>query len=259
MSNAVNISRYTELVFILDRSGSMCGLERDTIGGYNSLIQKQKQEEGRCRLTTVLFDDQYELLHDRTDLSEVQPITEQEYWVRGMTALLDAVGRTIQHITAEQRRTCESEQADKVLFVITTDGMENASREYSLSRIRQMIEEAKTVRSWEFLFLGANIDAVETAAHFGIAASRAANYHADSRGTRLNYAAVSDAISHMRSCGEMDECWKEEIDADFCLRDAGCSSPYNFGADDDADELMIDFEEDDSDFPCCDDASDIFL
>ncbi len=220
MSNAEKKINRTELVFILDRSGSMSGLEADTIGGYNSLIEKQQKEAGECRLTTVLFDDRYELLHDRVDIQQVKPITEDEYWVRGMTALLDAIGRTIQHIANAQRYAAPHLRADKVMFVITTDGMENASREYTYARIRQMIETEKTEYGWEFLFLGANIDAVKTAASFGIAPDRAANYHADPRGTRLNYEVVSQAVSSVRACRSIDSSWKDEIDADFSARSA---------------------------------------
>ena len=207
----------TELVFILDRSGSMAGLESDTIGGYNSLLTKQKQEEGECRLTTVLFDDEYQLLHDRVNLRDVAPITDQEYWVRGGTALLDAIGRTISRMAASQEHTLPHLRADRILFVITTDGMENSSREYSASNIRGMIEEKKKL-GWEFLFLGANIDAVSTAARFGIQADRAANYHADSQGTQLNYEVLSAAVSCMRAGRNIAPGWSEPIQKDYCSR-----------------------------------------
>ena len=205
----------TELVFLLDRSGSMAGLEADTIGGYNNLIAKQQKEEGACRLTTVLFDNHYELLHDRISLKDVSPITDREYWVRGSTALLDAIGITISRITADQKLAAPSQRADKVLFVITTDGMENASREYSAARVRRMIEESKKQLGWEFLFLGANIDAIETASGFGIDASRAVNYRADSRGTQLNYEVLSRAVSNMRASGNLADDWCEPIEADY--------------------------------------------
>jgi len=208
----------TELVFILDRSGSMAGLEADTIGGYNSLIEKQKNIEGECRLTTVLFDDRYELLHDRVNLKDVSPITPQEYWVRGSTALLDAIGMTIQRIASAQKYTPPHLRADRVLFVITTDGLENASREYGVSRVREMIETEKEKYGWEFLFLGANIDAAATASRFGIRADRAVNYHADSRGTRVNYETVSDAVSSMRANGCISEEWSAPIEADYSSR-----------------------------------------
>ena len=205
----------TELVFILDRSGSMSGLEADTIGGYNSLIEKQKQEEGECRLTTVLFDDRYELLHDRVALKDVRPMTGEEYWGRGSTALLDAVGMTIQRIASAQKFALPRHRADKVLFVITTDGMENASRAYDYAQVRGLIELQKERYGWEFLFLGANIDAADIAARFGIAPSRAADYHADSKGTQLNYEVISKAVSTMRTCGTLRDDWNAPIEADY--------------------------------------------
>jgi uncharacterized protein YegL len=209
----------TELVFILDRSGSMSGLESDTIGGYNSLLDKQKKEPGECIITTVLFDDKYELLHDHINIKGVVPITGKEYFVRGSTALLDAIGRTINKIGNAQKHTAEEERAEKVMVVITTDGMENASREYDYDKVRQMIERQKEKYGWEFIFLGANMDAVETAARFGISADRAANYHADSAGVQLNYKVVSDAVSSFRAnsapiCVE----WKKDIDSDYAKR-----------------------------------------
>lgn len=208
----------TELVFILDRSGSMAGLEADTIGGFNSLIAKQKKETGECRLTTVLFDDKYEMLHNRVNLKEVSPITGQEYWVRGSTALLDAIGRTIHQVGRAQKYAPPQHRADKVLFVITTDGMENASREYSCEQVREMICRQKEKYGWEFLFLGANIDAIETASRFGISASRAVNYHADSQGTQVNYQAVSEAVSCMRACGSISDDWSAPIQEDYDSR-----------------------------------------
>lgn len=207
-----------ELVFILDRSGSMSGLEDDTIGGYNDLLEKQKKEDREAVVTTVLFDDKYELLHDRINLNGVAPITDREYFVRGCTALLDAVGKTISKIGNVQKNTTDSERAEKVLFVITTDGMENASREYSYEKIKEMIERQKTRYSWEFIFLGANIDAVQTAARFGIDEDRAANYHADREGTQLNYKVVSEAVSSFRSNKPITEDWKKQIDEDFKTR-----------------------------------------
>ena len=208
----------TELVFILDRSGSMLGLEPDTIGGYNAMLEKQKKEAGEATVTTVLFDDQYELLHDRIDLKGIAPITDREYYVRGCTALLDAIGRTIQKIANVQRHTAPGQRAEKVLFVITTDGMENASREYTYDRVRKMIEHEKEKYGWEFLFLGANIDAIRTARRFGIGADRAVNYHADSRGTQLNYQVVSETVSCMRAGAPIAANWKERIEEDFKKR-----------------------------------------
>lgn len=219
MMNTENTCRAlrTELVFILDRSGSMSGLESDTIGGYNGLLNKQKKEEGECRLTTVLFDDEYELLHDRVNLKDVSSITDREYWVRGSTALLDAIGRTISRMAASQERTLPRLRADRILVVITTDGMENSSCEYGVSRVREMIEEKKKL-GWEFLFLGANIDAVSTAARFGIQSDRAVNYHADSQGTQLNYEVLSEAVSCMRAGQALDPGWAAPIQKDYRTR-----------------------------------------
>ena len=208
----------TELVFILDRSGSMSGLESDTIGGYNGLLEKQKQEEGEAVITTVLFDDRYELLHDRINLRGVAPITEKEYFVRGSTALLDAVGKTISKIGNAQKHTAEEERAERVLFVITTDGMENASREYSLKLVREMIERQKTRYGWEFLFLGANIDAAETAESFGIHRDMAVNYNPDGEGTQLNYQVLSDVVTSFRDGATIHENWKATIEKDHKKR-----------------------------------------
>ena len=200
----------TELAFILDRSGSMSGLESDTIGGFNSLLDKQKRESGSCTVTTVLFDNAYELLHDRIPLNGVRNITNQDYFVRGSTALLDAIGRTVDKIVSAQRQTAESERAEKVLVVIITDGMENASREYRYERVREMIEQQQK-EGWEFLFLGANIDAIKAASSFGIAADRAVNYRPDGVGTRLNYDVVSDAVCSVRAGQPLAVNWKKRI------------------------------------------------
>ncbi|AGL02834.1 vWA domain-containing protein [Desulfoscipio gibsoniae] len=208
----------TELVFILDRSGSMSGLESDTIGGYNAMLEKQKKEPGEAVITTVLFDDKYELLHDRINLRGISPITDKEYYVRGNTALLDAVGKTINKIGSVQKYTAEDERAEHVMFVITTDGMENASREYSYGKVRQMIEHQKSKYGWEFIFLGANIDAVSTAERFGISKDRATNYNADSEGTLLNYEVISETVSSIRANRSISENWKERIDEDFKKR-----------------------------------------
>ena len=208
----------TELVFILDKSGSMSGLEEDTIGGFNAMIARQQKEPGDAVVTTVLFDDEYELLHDRINIAGIKPITDKEYYVGGCTALLDAVGRTIHKIGNAQKFTGDEQRASRVLFVITTDGMENASSEYSYDKIKSMIEHQKAKYNWEFIFLGANIDAVSTAAKFGIRADRAANYHADSQGTNLNYQAVNFAVSEIRQCRTLDENWKADIDEDFRTR-----------------------------------------
>lgn len=208
----------TELVFILDRSGSMTGLESDTIGGYNAMLEKQKKEEGEAFVTTILFDDDYEILHNRVNIKRVNPITDREYYVRGMTALLDAVGKTINKTVKAIIKSDEDEQPSNVLFVIITDGMENASREFSYKKIKQMIEHEKEKYSWEFIFLGANIDAIATAAKFGIDEDKASNYHADSLGTMLNFESVSDAVSNFRTGKTIDKNWKENIELDYEIR-----------------------------------------
>ena len=208
----------TELVFILDKSGSMSGLEKDTIGGYNAMLEKQKSVNGECRITTVLFDNDYELLHDRIDIRAVAPITEKEYRAGGSTALIDAIGRTISKIGNAQRRTADDYRAEKVMFVIITDGEENASREYSSDKVKSQIRRQKEKYGWEFIFLGANIDAVETAARFGIAPDRAQNYHADSEGTELNFRVMSEAVASFRACSAMPEGWNDEIQKDYKRR-----------------------------------------
>ena len=208
----------TELAFILDRSGSMCGLEADTIGGYNAMLEKQKKEAGEAIVTTVLFDDQYELLHDRIDLRGIAPITDREYYVRGSTALLVAIGKTIQKIANIQKRTAPEFRADRVLFVITTDGHENASREYSYSKVKALLERQKKQYDWEFLFLGANIDAIATAQRFGIEADRAVDYHADGEGTQLNYQVLSETVSCVRAGAPIKENWKQRIEENFRSR-----------------------------------------
>lgn len=208
----------TELVFILDRSGSMSGLESDTIGGYNAMLAKQQKEPGEAIITTVLFDDHYELLHDRINLRGIAPITDKEYYVRGNTALLDAVGKTINKIGNVQKHTAEEERAEYVIFVITTDGLENASCEFNYAKVRQMIEHQQSTHGWEFIFLGANIDAIATAERFGISKDRATNYHADSEGTSLNYEVISEAVSCVRASRSLDKNWKERIDEDFKKR-----------------------------------------
>ena len=204
-----------ELVFILDKSGSMGGLERDTIGGYNSMLDKQRDVEGEAVITTVLFDNGYELLHDRIDIKAVSPITEKEYQVGGSTALIDAIGRTINKIGNVQKNTDEKYRAEKVMFVIITDGEENSSREFTSDKVKEMIENQKEKYGWEFIFLGANIDAVETAAQFGITADRAQSYHSDKAGTALNYHVVGAAVAGFRTAAGMPENWNEEIAADY--------------------------------------------
>lgn len=208
----------TELVFILDKSGSMGGLESDTIGGYNAMLEKQKAVEDECRMTTVLFDNNYELLHDRIDIKAVSAIAEKEYFVGGSTALIDAIGRTIHKIGNAQKHTAEDYRAEKVMFVIITDGEENSSREYSSEKVKKMIEHQKAKYGWEFIFLGANIDAVETAKRFGIAPNRAQNYHADSEGVELNFRVMSDTIAKFRACEAMSDNWNEETQKDYKRR-----------------------------------------
>ena len=211
----------TELVFILDRSGSMSGLEADTIGGFNSMIEKQKREAGEALVSTVLFANDSTVIHDRLPLSEVPPLTEKEYFTCGCTALLDAVGGAIHHIGNIHKYARREDVPEKTMFIITTDGYENASRRYDYERVRRMIERQKEKYGWEFLFLGANIDAVETARHFGIGADRAVNYHSDHEGTQLNYEVLSEAVSAVRCSVPLGTNWKKRIDEDFNSRKDG--------------------------------------
>ncbi len=211
----------TELVFILDRSGSMGGLESDTIGGFNAMIEQQKRAEGEALVSTVLFDDAAEVLHDRVDVKSVAPLTDEDYRVRGCTALLDAIGGAISHIGNVHKYARDEDVPEHTLFVITTDGMENASRVYSRSRVRQMIERQKTKYGWEFLFLGANIDAEETARGIGISEDRAVRYHSDSEGTKLNYKVLSDAACCLRTSGKIGGNWKKSIEKDYKNRKPG--------------------------------------
>ena len=206
----------TELVMILDRSGSMRGLEEDTIGGFNSMIEKQKREDGEAYVSVVLFDDRTEVPYDRVDINKVEPMTDRQYYVRGCTALLDAVGGAIQHIETIHKYAREEDVPEKTIFIITTDGMENASRHYTYDKVRRMIEEQKEKNNWEFIFLGANIDAIETAGRFGISADRAANYNSDHEGTALNYDVLADAVSDMRCCASpIGAGWKKRIEEDY--------------------------------------------
>ena len=209
----------TELVMILDRSGSMGGLESDTIGGYNSMLKKQREEEGEVLVSTVLFDDRSEVLYDRVPLEKMPQMTEKEYYVRGCTALLDAVGGAIRHIGNVHKYAREEDRPEKTIFVITTDGLENASREYSYGRVKKMVEQQKEKYGWEFLFLGANIDAIETAGRFGISADRAANYNSDREGTALNYEVLAETVCKMRvAAAPIDAGWKKRIDEDYQRR-----------------------------------------
>ena len=216
------IMNLTELVFILDRSGSMNGLESDTIGGFNSMLKKQKEQPGNCRITTVLFNDTNEVLHDRIDIKAVGEITSREYFVSGCTALLDAVGKTIKKINQVQKNTADDYRANKVLFVITTDGMENASKEYSYDKVKKMVEKQKKKHNWEFIFLGANIDAVNVANRFGVEKNRAVNFHNDSEGIALNYAVLCETMSNYRAAPQNANIapnWGDKISTDYKNRE----------------------------------------
>ena len=208
----------TELVFILDRSGSMAGLESDTVGGFNAMIQKQKKQEGECLVSTVLFDHQSRVIHDRILLADVPPMTEEDYAVGGCTALLDAVGSAIKHIGNIHKYARKQDVPAHTLFVIMTDGQENASRCYDAAQIRGMIGRQKEKYGWEFMFIGANIDAVETARVYGIGRERAVNYHSDSKGTRVVYDAVSSLVDTVRADEPIGEQWSKNIDEDYRSR-----------------------------------------
>ena len=206
---------FTELIFILDRSGSMSGLESDTIGGFNAMIEKQKKAEGEALVSTVLFDNVSEVIHDRVNIMDIRPMTDRDYTVGGCTALLDAIGGAIHHIGNVHKYARQEDVPEHTMFVIITDGMENASRFYRSERVKQMIERQKERYGWEFLFLGANIDAVETAGRIGIGADRAVNYHSDHLGTKLNYEVLSEAISAVRCSAPLGADWKRRIDEDY--------------------------------------------
>ena len=208
----------TEIVFILDRSGSMAGLEDDTIGGFNAMIEKQKREPGEAYVSTVLFDSTSEVIHDRADIQKIEPMTRKEYYVSGCTALLDAVGGAIHHIGNVHKYARPEDRPEKTLFIITTDGMENASRQYSYDRVKMMIERNTDKYGWEFLFLGANIDAAKEAARFGIREERAANYHADRKGTAVIYDAMNVAVCSVRASKTMSADWKRQVDEDYRKR-----------------------------------------
>lgn len=209
---------FTELAFILDKSGSMSGLEKDTIGGFNAMLRKQREVAGECRITTVLFDDRYELLHDRVDIRAVRELTEKEYFVGGSTALIDAIGRTIDKLVNVQKNTAEEYRAEKVMVVIITDGQENSSREYPRQKVKAMIEQEKEKYGWEFVFLGANIDAVQTAGQFGISSNRAVDYVPDSAGTTLNFAVMSEAVAEYRQASIISDSHLERIRRDMKKR-----------------------------------------
>lgn len=205
----------TEMVFILDRSGSMGGLEKDTIGGFNSLIEKQKKQDEKCYVSTILFDHETEVIHDRVSLEKVESMTEEQYFVRGCTALVDALGGAIHHIKNIHKYAREEDVPEHTMFVIITDGMENASKRYSSDQVKKMIEHEKEKYGWEFLFIGANIDAVETAKHYGIGADRAVNYHADEQGTSVVYDTVAEACLDVRKCAPLSADWSNAINDDF--------------------------------------------
>ena len=208
---------YTEIVFILDRSGSMQGLEADTIGGFNSVLQKNREQEGDAVVSTVLFDDRAEIICNRKNIRDVKPITHREYYVRGCTALLDAVGGAIDHVTKTQKALPKHHRAKNVVFVITTDGYENASRRYTYHDVKQRIEK-KRKKGWEFVFMGANIDAAAEAARLGIPEDRAATCFADGSGTRAAYAAMASATCKARSGMLAGEAWRDAIEQDAAAR-----------------------------------------
>lgn len=211
----------TEIVMILDRSGSMSGLEKDTIGGYNSFIERQKKTEGTAFVSTILFDDTTEVLHDRVDLAKIEPITDKDYYVRGCTALLDAVGGAICHIGNIHKYAREEDRPEHTIFVITTDGMENASRHYTYDKVRRMVQRQQEEYGWEFLFFGANMDAIAAAGSFGIKEDRSVTYISDEKGTRLNYAVMSEAVEAMRLAPEgcrIGSAWKKNIEDDVKKR-----------------------------------------
>ncbi|MBQ8210360.1 MAG: hypothetical protein IJZ35_07260 [Clostridia bacterium] len=208
----------TELVFILDRSGSMSGLKSDTIGGFNAMIEKQKKQDGICYVSTVLFDDVSEVLHDRVRLENIRPMTDRDYTVRGCTALIDALGGAIHHIGNIHKYARPEDVPEHTMFIITTDGMENASHRYSAEQVKNMIENQKKKYGWEFLFIGANIDAVETAARYGIGSDRAVNYNADKQGTHIMYESVAEAVCNVRANAPLRADWSEEINADYQRR-----------------------------------------
>ena len=209
----------TEIVFILDRSGSMSGLEADTIGGFNSLIKKQRKEPGEAVVSTVLFDDSCDVIHDRVPMDKVAKMTEDTYFVRGCTALLDAVGGAIHHIGNIHKYARDEDRPEKTLFIITTDGMENASRRYTYKKVKKMVERQKEKYGWEFLFLGANMDAIAAAGNIGIHTDRAVTYQCDGEGTALNYEVLGEAIHHVRSSDKMlTPNWKRKINEDVKRR-----------------------------------------
>lgn len=213
----------TEIVFIMDKSGSMSGLEKDTIGGYNSMLEQQRKEQGEVIISTVLFDNGTQVIHDRMDISKVKNMTKKDYVVGGCTALLDALGGAIHHINTVQKALPEEERPEKTMFVITTDGMENSSHTYTYEKVKKMVQKKQEKKNWEFLFLGANMDAISAANDIGIRAERASTYHCDAKGTAVNFMALSKAITNFRKAdakcvGAALENWDEEVVADYQAR-----------------------------------------
>ncbi len=208
----------TEIVFILDKSGSMQGMEKDTIGGFNSMMEKQRKEEGEAVVSTILFDNYSEVIHDRLPLKDVPPMTEREYRVGGCTALLDAIGGAINHIANIHKYARKEDVPAQTIFIITTDGYENASRKYDYARVKRMIEEKKEKHGWEFLFLGANIDAAKEAKRFGISEDRAADYLCDAEGTAVSYSVINKALSVKRMCCSLAPNWKDDLEKDYRTR-----------------------------------------
>lgn len=207
--------KLTEMIFILDKSGSMSGLESDTIGGFNAMIEKQKDLEGQARVSTVLFNHNINILHDREDIQDIKAMTKFDYRPSGMTALLDALGHSIKHIKEKYTDTLREDRPEKVIFVITTDGLENSSKDYNYRNIKELISFTQEKYEWEYIFLGANIDAIHEASKFGIRPDRAARYHSDKRGTELNYHSLNEAITSFRKESRLDSHWKKDIDSDY--------------------------------------------
>ena len=212
-------SNLTEIVFILDRSGSMAGLEADTVGGFNAMLERQKKEAGTALLSAVLFSDSSEVLYDRVDIQKVEPLTDAQYRVGGCTALLDAIGDAVHHMRNVHKYAREEDRPAKTIFVITTDGMENASRRYTCETVQRMVTKAREQSGWEFLFLGANMDAIAAARRFGISENRAVRYECDAKGTALNFSVLSKTIGHFRAGAPIEADWSEEIRKDYESRD----------------------------------------
>lgn len=208
----------TEIVFILDKSGSMSGLEKDTIGGFNSLIEKQKKEDGEALISTVLFSSYSEVITDRVPLDQIRPMTSDDYYVGGCTALLDAMGGAVHHIRNVHKYIREEDRPEKTLFIIMTDGQENSSRMYTYRKVKDMISKAQEELNWEFLFLGANMDAISAAESFGIHEDHAVRFENDAQGVEMNYAVLSEAVSCARMSMPLGKKWKKRIEKDYASR-----------------------------------------